>query len=407
MRFLILTQYYAPEIGATQVRLGAVARTLRSLGHDVEVLTALPNYPAGEIFPAYRGTVYAKEEINGITVHRVWIYPATGSGLERLANYFSFVFLSWLPLLRARRPDYIWVDSPPLFISITGYFFAKLVGAKMIFTVADLWPASVEEMGIVTNKLILNLAKKLEEWTYRSSYRITAVTDGIYERLKQRGIPAAKLLKLVNGVDAQLFHPRPADEELLEKLHLRGKKVILYAGGLGYAQGLDTVIDAAALLAPHPEIVFVFIGAGPEKNRLQARVSQEGLTNVRFLEQASLEYVARLYSLALAGLTILKDLPLFRGARPSKMLPAMAAGVPVIYSGAGEGADLVSRAQAGLVVRPEDPAALAQTVLHLARNPEIAGELGRNGRAFAEQHLSWSAIINDWLRQLLGNGKET
>lgn len=407
MRFLILTQYFAPEIGATQVRLGAVARTLRSFGHEVEVVTALPNYPAGEIFPAYKGRFLAQEDRDGISVRRVWIYPATGSGLERLVNYFSFVFLAWLPLLRAQRPDYVWVDSPPLFISLTGYFFAKLVGAKMIFTVADLWPASVEELGIVTNKLILNLAKKLEEWTYRSSCRITAVTDGIYQRLRQRGISATKLLRLVNGVDAQLFHPRPADAELLEKLHLREKKVILYAGGLGYAQGLDTVIDAAGILAPHPEIVFVFIGAGPEKNRLQERVSQEGLTNVMFLEQAPLEYVARLYSLALAGLTILKDLPLFQGARPSKMLPAMASGVPVIYSGTGEGADLVSRAQAGLVARPEDPAALAQAVLRLAQNPGSASELGRNGRAFAEQHLSWSALINDWLRQLLGEGKRT
>jgi colanic acid biosynthesis glycosyl transferase WcaI len=399
MRFLILTQYYAPEIGATQVRLGAIARALLDLGHEVEVVTALPNYPAGKIFPQYRGRFCSREEIEGVEVRRVWIYPATGTGIKRLANYLSFVLTSLLALWRCRSPDFLLVDSPPLFLGIPGLMAAGFLRTKMIFNVADLWPDTAREMGVLDNEIIYKLLIYIENMIYDKTFLISAVTDGIREALPKKGVPPDKIIFLPNGVDLKIFKPRPPDSELIHELQLQGKKVILFAGGLGYAQGLDTVLEAAQILSRRREIMFVFIGDGPEKPRLVELAKSRGLENILFLEPAPLQMVARLYSLSVAGLATLRDIPLFEGARPSKILPAMASGVPVLYCGKGEAPRLIENARAGLAIPPENPEALAEGVIKLVDDPGLAKQLGRNGRKFVETNLNWSDLVRTWVEQ--------
>lgn len=406
MRFLILSQYYAPEVGAPQVRLGAMARTLKSLGHEVEVMTALPNYPHGRIAPDYRGRFFLQEEIDGIKVHRIWLYAAQGAGLKRLVSYLSFAFLALIGLWRCSSPDYVFVESPPLFLSLSGFVMARLWRAQLIFNVSDLWPDSAKELALIDNTMILRLAEYLEDWSYRVSDKVTAVTEGIRQAfLDRKGVPAHKVLFLPNGVDSELFKPRARDQELSERLRLQGKRLILYAGTMGFAQGLETVLAAAGGLMTRQDLIFVFIGDGAEKEKLRALAAKASLGNVIFLEPAPLEFVARLYSLALAGLTVLRDIPLFQGARPSKMFPSMASGVPVIYSGAGEGARLIEGAQAGLIVPPENPTALAEAVVQLADNPELSRHLGQKAREYAEQHLNWQVSVGSWLGQLNGAGQ--
>jgi len=319
-----------------------------------------------------------------------------------MINYLSFAAMSLVALLRASRPDYIFVESPPLFLSVPGYLMARRWGAKMIFNVADLWPDSVRELGLMKDGLALSFAARLEKWTYRVADRINAVTEGIRSALVERkGVPASKILFLPNGVDTQLFRPRPADNELALRLGLVGKKLILYTGTLGYAQGLEVALKAAATLRDRTDIVFVFVGGGSEVSNLKLLAKKWGLYNVVFLEPMPLEEVARLYSLALAGFASLRNLPLFKGARPSKILPIMASGVPVIYSGSGEGARLIETAHAGIVTPPEDSQAFADAVRLLAQNPDLAAHLGSNGRAYVERHLTWSTLVADWLRQLI------
>lgn len=401
MRFLVLSQYYPPEIGAPQTRLAAMVREMKNLGHDVEVVTAMPNYPKGRIFPEYRGRFYLREELDGVRVHRVWLYPSTGAGLRRILNYMSFTGTCLAPLLCLSRPDYVFVESPPLFLSVPGYLMARRWRAKMIFNVADLWPDSVRELGLMKDGLALGLAARLEEWTYRVADRVNAVTEGIRSTLiEKKGVPPAKVLFLPNGVDTQLFKPRPADDALASRLGLAGKKLILYAGTLGYAQGLEVALEAAATLRDETDILFVFVGGGSEVGSLKLLAEKWSLPNVVFLDPVPPEEVARLYSLALAGFASLRNLPLFEGARPSKIFPIMASGVPVIYSGAGEGARLIEAAQAGIVTPPEDSRALAGAVRLLAQNPDLAARLGRNGRAYAEKHLTWSTLVANWLREL-------
>jgi colanic acid biosynthesis glycosyl transferase WcaI len=401
LRFLILTQYYAPEIGATQIRLGAITKALRHLGHDVEVVTALPNYPSGIIFPEYRGCFSRREIIAGAKVHRVWVYPASGAGGKRLLNYLSFLLTSLTALWRRPRPDFVLIDSPPLFLALPGFLAAKWWKARMIFNVADLWPDEVKEMGLIREGVVLRLAEHLEAWTYRQAEKVNAVTEGIRSRLIQKGVPKQKILFFPNGADLELFQPRPVDVGLAERLGLVGKKIILYAGGMGYVHGLDSVIEAAQILSRYEDLRFLFIGGGPEKSKLQQKAQENALDNVMFMDPAPPEYIARLYSLAAAGLVSVRALPSFNGFRSAKMFPAMACGVPLIYCGIGEGPQLVRQAEAGLVVEPENPESLAAAVLTLVHDTGLANRFGSNGRKYMEENLDWNRLVQNWLGQLL------
>src|SRR5579872_1949788 len=263
MRFLLLTQYFPPEIGAPQIRLAALARVLRKCGHEVEIVTALPHHLTGQIYPEYRRRFYVEECVEGNRIIRSWAYAATGAGARRLLNYASFTITCCLGLSRAKRPDYIFVESPPLFLGIPGALYSTFRRVPMIFNVADLWPDSVRQLGILTNRTLLSIAELLESWIYKKSRYVNAMTIGIREDLlKLKHVPGSKLLFLPNGVDTALFAPSDPDPELARKLHLEGCKVFIYAGTHGVAQGLDTLLEAAALVRER-SIKLLMVGDGP------------------------------------------------------------------------------------------------------------------------------------------------
>jgi glycosyltransferase involved in cell wall biosynthesis len=272
----------------------------------------------------------------------------------------------------------------------------------LIFNVADLWPDSARKLGLLENELIPRIAEGLESWIYRGATYVSAVTEGIRSTLQaEKGVSEDEILFLPNGVDTQLFRPQELDPELESELGLEGKWVVLYAGTHGYAHGLDVALEAADRLRD-TDVMFVFIGGGSEKPRLEDKASTMELQNALFLDPAQPEYVARLYSVADAGLSTLGDSPLFEGTRPAKVMVSMSAGVPVLYSGQGEGASLVERADAGLVTPPQDAEALAQAVMRLREDASLVERLGRNGRAFAETHLSWDVLVERWVSELRG-----
>lgn len=400
MRFLFLTQYFPPEVGAPQVRLASMIRELVRLGHDVEVVTALPNYPTGRISAEYRGKFYAREHWEDIPVHRVWLYAATGAGLKRILNYASFTAMSLVGLLRARRPDYLFVESPPLFLGVPAFMATSRWRVPIIFNVADLWPDTVRELGLMREGPVLRFAERLEAWSYRKATYVNAVTEGIRRRLiDQKKVPSSKVLFLPNGVDTHFFQPRDPNVELARELGLEGKNVVLYAGTHGYVHGLGVALHSAKLLLDS-RIVIVLIGDGSEKSRLTSISRDMGLDNVLFLDPASPEYIAELYGISLAGLSTLIASPLSESIRPAKIFATMASGKPVLYSGAGEGGRLVEEARAGIVVPPENPEALADAIRTLVNDPSFAEELGRNGRRYVEQHLNWPILVQNWLTQL-------
>ncbi len=401
MKFLILTQYFPPEIGAPPTRLSSMIRELQICGHDVEVVTAFPNYPVGKIQPGYTGSMYRREIRDGITVHRTWLYASAGSGLARLCNYLSFAASSLYGLLQSAKPDFLFVESPPLFLTLTAYVYSRLKGVPIILNVADLWPDTIIEMGLVPKGLATDVLSWLESWSYRQATYITAVTLGIRSSLlSEKGLAQQKVLYLPNGVDTSAFRPQAPDEELKRALGLSGKKIVLYAGTLGRAHGLENVLKSAELLRHRPEIHFMFLGDGSERPRLQKLQSDMGLQNVSFQDFVPISELHRYYSIADCGLASLLNLPLFEGARPSKIFGVLASGKPMMYFGKGEGARLVEEANAGVVVPPEDSVALARAISELLNDDAHVRELGKNGRRFVEENYEWSKLVGTWVSSL-------
>jgi colanic acid biosynthesis glycosyl transferase WcaI len=404
MKFLFLTQYFPPEIGAAPTRLSSVMRELRGFGHQVEVVTALPNYPVGKIQPGYTGKFYHRELRDGVTVHRTWLYATAGSGLPRLMNYLSFVVTSLYGLARANKPDFLFVESPPLFLTMTAYFYSRLRSVPFILNIADLWPDTVIDMGLVRKGFATDLLGLLERWSYRKAAYVNAITQGIHSSLLlEKKVAPQKVLYLPNGVNTAIYRPQPPDEGLKQKLGLSGKKIVLYAGTLGRAHGLENVLKSAQLLKHKPEIHFLFLGDGSERARLQNLQAEMGLSNVSFHDFVPLSELRGFYSIADCGLASLLNLQMFEGARPSKIFAVLASGKPVVYFGQGEGARLVEQAHAGVVVPPEDSATLARTISELLSNPALAHELGENGRRFVAENYEWSKLVAAWVASLSGS----
>jgi colanic acid biosynthesis glycosyl transferase WcaI len=314
--------------------------------------------------------------------------------MGRLISYLSFTATGLLGALRGRRPDVLFVESPPLFLGVAGWLAAKRFGSSFVLNVSDLWPDSVRDLGLMSGGPWLGLAERLERWLYRRATAVTAVTDGIRTRLvSDKGVPENRVLFLPNGADTVRF--RPIDSSEADAPGAR--PTFVYAGNHGLAQGLDVVVDAADLA---PEVDFVMVGDGSDKGRLEDIVAQRGLPNIRFEAPVAADEISVLYGQAAAGIASLRRSDLMEGARPAKILAIMACGRPVLYVGAGEGAELVRVADAGIVVAPEDPAALAHAARAIVADPDRAAAMGRNGRRYVEKHLSWRMLVTAWLDQL-------
>jgi colanic acid biosynthesis glycosyl transferase WcaI len=396
MRFLLLTQYYPPEVGAAPVRLQAMVRELTRRGHQVDVVTALPNYPTGKIFEEYRGSIFRTERRDGATVRRVWIHAATGSGVGRMLTLGTFALMAMIGMLRTPKPDVVLVESPPLMAAIPALIHRLIRRRPNVLLLADLWPDTAAELGLLTpNGLMFRFLIRLEQVVYRSSWRISPVTRGQIETLiTDKGVAVDKIVFLPNGVDTELFAPSVDGVSETET----AERVVLFAGTLGYAQGLDVILDASRLVrAVHPETRFVFVGGGSDRERLRARVLAEGLTGIEFREPVPVEDVASMYRECFAGITSLRASKVLEGARPSKIFPIMASGRPVVYSGDGEGARLVTDACAGVTAAAEDHQDLADVLVALLGDPSAAAEMGMNGRRFVEHNLAWSELIDSWL----------
>jgi glycosyltransferase involved in cell wall biosynthesis len=400
MRILLLTQYFRPEKGAAQVRLWELAKGLKKEGHDLTVVTAFPNHPEGMIPPEYQGKFFLKEQMEGIKILRPGFTRARAGFWLRLLNYFSFVCSSLYGILRSGPQDLIVVESPPLFIGFSAIFASWLKRAPYIFNVSDLWPESAVQLGLVTNRRLIAMSEWLERLFYRKAKKLSAQSEGIVKGIMSKGIAAGNILWLPNGVDTELFKPREKDTELEEQLGLQGKFIILYAGTMGYAHGIETALEAAAILENDEDIFFLFVGDGSQRPELEKIAREKRLRNVRFIDFQPLEVIPRYFSLSSINLSTLRRYKLSEGVRPAKVFPSLASGQPLIYVGEGEGAEVVKERGGGVVVEPENPELLARTILELKRDPAYCRELAAKGREFVLKNYSWETIIRKWLAGL-------
>jgi glycosyltransferase involved in cell wall biosynthesis len=400
MRIILLSQHFPPEVGAPQIRLYEVSKELIKRGHQVEVVTAFPHHPHGIIPDEYKGKFYQFEEYEGIPVHRSWIYPSPkGSFWRRLISYFSFTFSAFYSMLKAKKTDVIICTSPPLFLGITGYISSKLKRAKFVFNVADIWPESAVELGILKNKKFISMAEKLEEFLYKKAWKIATATEGIADYMLRKGKDRDRVFLLPNGVNTETFKPGERNKKWSLKLGFEGKKVFTFAGRMGYAQGLDSVIRAAKIVEnKNPDVRILFIGDGPEKEELVKLKESLQADNVVFHESVPVKEMPNIFSITDFSVVSLRNIALFQGARPSKIFPALASGVPVLYCGVGESAKLIEDSGSGIIATPEDEQDIAEKILHCASMDEATyNTFSLNGRDFVCREFSWGRIVDDLL----------
>jgi len=392
MRILYLSQYFPPEVGATQTRAYEMASNLVRAGHHVTMLTEFPNHPSGIIPPHYRGKWYERAMLDGIEIVRVWVKASpVKSFRNRMLFYLSYMVNAMVAGLLLARGSYdvVYATSPPLFVGGAGVALAFLRRVKFVFEVRDLWPESAVALGELSNRQAIALATHLEEMCYNRAAKIVVVTRGIERQLLQRGLPAAKLQFIPNGSNIRRFQLRPdAGARLRREWGLGDKFIVLYAGIHGLAQGMDVLVEAARLLQAQSDIHFVFVGEGPQKAQVVALREVYHLQNLTLLGERPSAEMPAFFSAANVALVPLRKLEIFRGALPSKMFDAWACACPIILSIDGEAQGVLEEAQAGVYAEPENAASIAGAIMHLRDAPHRAAQLGVNGRRYVEQNYS-------------------
>lgn len=384
MRILLLTQWFEPE---PTFKGMVFARELAARGHSVQVLTGFPNYPGGRLYPGYKVRPWLREQREGVSIVRVALYPSHDrNALGRAANYLSFAAsAAFLGAFLVAKPDVVYVYHPPATVGLAALAISLFRGAPFVLDIQDLWPDSVASSGMLAVPAAISLLASWCRLLYRRAAKIVVLSDGFRGRLIERGVPPSKIEVIRNWCDEASMRQVPAPEP-----ELGAGFNVVFAGAMGLMQGLDSVLDASKICAADtPEARFVFVGGGIERDRLARRAHAEGLANVLFLPRRPPERMGALFAQADVLLVHLKDDPLFRITIPSKMQAYMVAGKTILMAVAGEAAQLVAEAEAGVTCEPDNPEQIAAAVASLARMPkEELARLGANGARYYADNMS-------------------
>jgi glycosyltransferase involved in cell wall biosynthesis len=396
MRILILTQFFDPE--PASIPGLPLATWLVQKGHEVQVVTGFPNYPGGRFYPDVSVRIWRREEIGGVRVNRVILYPSHDrSALKRIMNYSSFALsASVLGTVLTRKPDVVYVYHPPATVGIPALLWKKLWGVPFVYHVQDLWPESVAQSGMAgAGRLNSFLERAIGWWCrriYSSASSIVTLSPGMRRILIERGVPSEKVFFVPNWIDESIFVPVPRDESVAKGLGMSGHFNVVYSGNVGHFQNLSTALHAADILRDLPDFQLVIVGSGQATDELQELATRLGLENVLFVGRRPYKQMAGITAIADVLLVSLQDLPFFEATIPSKTQVALACGRPVLMAVKGDAADLIIEAGAGVVCTPGDALGMAEAVraLHSMSSQELSA-MGERGRAYYEAKLSFNS----------------
>jgi glycosyltransferase involved in cell wall biosynthesis len=388
VKILVVSHYFPPEVGAPQARLSSLARWWAADGNTVTVLTGMPNHPTGIVDARYRRRIRVEEVVDGYRVVRTWLYATPNEKMVRKTlGHLSFMVTSvLLGTARTGPVDVVVVSSPTFFSILSAWIIARIRRAALVVEVRDLWPAIFVELGVLTNRRLISILELAERAAYRAASKVVVVSAGFRDHLIDDGVPADKVVVIRNGVDLERF-ALGHDESGEARARLGASAaslLLLYIGAHGISQGLDTLVNAAALLGDGFHLTLV--GEGADKSRIREMVSTAGLSNVTMLGNVPHDDVPALLGAADICLVPLRDVPLFSTFIPSKLFECLAVGRPVIGSLRGEAASILVAAGA-VVVEPERPEAIAAAVRELAADPDRRRLMGLAGRAYVEENF--------------------
>jgi len=393
LRILIVTQYFWPE----RFRINDLALGLVERGHEVTVLTGMPNYPGGRLFPGYGFFRPAREDFRGVAVRRVPLLPRGSGGRWRLpANYLSFTLSAALlgPWRGRGGFDLIFAFQPsPVTVALPAVLLRRLKRIPLLLWVQDLWPESLSAAGAVSSPFLLGAVERMVRFIYRRCDRVLVASRGFIPRVLALSAPPDKVVYLPQWAES-LYSPIGLEPEAPERRELPEGFRVVFAGNIGVAQSFETILDAAVRLKGS-DVQWVVLGDGRRRGWLEGRIHSLGLEGcMHLLGPRALEAMPRYFSLADALLISLKRDPAFALTVPAKLQSYLACARPIVAALDGEGARIVEEATAGVTCPPEDGRALAEAVRSLrGMDPERRASMGRRGRAYYEAHFARDTLI--------------
>jgi lipopolysaccharide/colanic/teichoic acid biosynthesis glycosyltransferase/glycosyltransferase involved in cell wall biosynthesis len=386
MNLLFVTQYFPPETGAAPARALHFARALARAGHDVRVVTGLPNHPSGSVQPAYAKVRRATEHLDGITVERVWLYATPRkTALTRLWNHLSFA-LGVLPVaLTGPRPSVVIATTPPPFLGLSAWLAARLRGAPFVLDCRDDWPRAAIALGELRPGLVTSLLSAVARFQHARAARVIAVTPGMKRQFESRGLDPGRIALITNGADTDTFTPGPSRNGGGTPL------TVLYAGTHGLVHGMEALVDAIERLRDRDDLRWVLVGDGVAKDAIAQRIEAGGLQHVTL--RPSEPPAALVGSIRDADVCVATTRAhVFSGETiPVKIFDYLACGRPVVAAVSGDAAEIVEGSGGGIVVTPGDGEALAGAVTRLAADPALRERLGAAGPPFVARQYSRKA----------------
>ncbi|MBF2064212.1 MAG: WcaI family glycosyltransferase [Calothrix sp. C42_A2020_038] len=399
MRILIYSYNYHPEPIGIAPLMTELAEGLVKRGHEVRVVTAMPNYPQRQIYEEYKGKFFVTEEKNGVHIQRsfVWIRPQPNL-LDRILLDASFAVTSFVPALSGWRPDVILTTSPSLPCCVPAAMLGWWNRCPVVLNLQDILPDAAIHVGLLKNKYLIKVFQALEKFAYHTATKISVIADGFIDNLLQKGVETSKMIKIPNWVDINFIRPLSKENNEFRSMHnLNGKFVVLYSGNIALTQGLETVVKAASKLRHIPDIVFVIVGENKGLQRLQQECNHYGADNVMLLPFQKREKLPSMLAAADIGLVVQKK-NVISFNMPSKIQVLLASGRAIIASvpDTGTAAKAITQSGGGIVVPPEDPLALAEAILDLYQAPELVNSLGYNSRKYAVENYSFDNALNQY-----------
>lgn len=396
MKVLIITNYFPPDTGSASHLFYELGTALVERDHAVTIVTAMPSYHAQGPLDRYQGKIWLREHINGMDVIRIATPQLprrlmVGRALWQFSSAAVFVMAG----LRAPSHDLTLVHSPPLPVGIAGSILRRLRGIPFVLNVQDLFPKSIIDLGLLKKRWIIRVFEAMERFVYREADAVTVHSEGNRQHIIGKGAATMKVKVIPNWVDTDFIQPDGRINSFREEHGFGDAFVVSFAGVLGYSQDLDVVLEAAALVRNERDILWLIVGDGVEKERLEAKAQSMALTNVRFLPMQPREKYPAVLHASDVSLTTLHG-QVSTPVVPSKILSIMAAGCPVIASLDldGDAPRLIEAARCGFALPPEDAHSLADTVMTLYQDKDLREQLGHNGRRYAERNLSLDVALS-------------
>lgn len=403
-------------MGAPSARVSELARHWVAAGHDVTVLTGFPNHPDGVVRPEYRERFwrgFCRENFHGVKVLRTFLLPFPNrKPYERILNYTSFCMSAAMAGSFVERPDAVIATSPQLLVGLSGWWTSRIKKVPFVLEVRDLWPESLAGTGVGNEtSLLYRSIGKIASFLYGRADSIVVVTPSFREHLmREWKVAPEKIAVVQNGVETALFSPQVSGGERRAQLQAEGKFVVSYIGTLGLAHGLDTLIAAAEQMQTSvPEVVFMLVGEGADRDRILSLAQSKQLTNLVFVPQQPRENIPAYISASDACVVLLKDKEVFETVIPTKMLEFMSCARPVILAVRGQAKRVLEAAGGGIAIAPDDPQALCSAIARLREQPSVCAAMGREGRSYIVRELSRERTAMEYLnvlRRLLGESAE-